>query len=180
MALTTTYGSASADSYVTVAEAAAIVVILRQMTFYGINFTGWDAKVSDTAFIEETLRMAAVRIDGLSFLGDPVSPDQARAWPRDGLDRSTGEYAPTAATPPKLVQWAQVAEAATLLVSAPTASTNASRGVISERIGNHAVTFSESQQASMAGQKVSSAAETLLRTANLLRGRVSSIYTPRS
>ena len=73
MALTATVGSATADSYITVADAD---------TYFDtrLNVTAWTVAV--TADKERALKSATREIDLASFLGQPTDTVQALAWPR--------------------------------------------------------------------------------------------------
>jgi len=78
MALTATAGSATADSFITVA-AADLYFDTR------LNVTAWTAAV--TADKERALKSATREITASAFIGLRTDDVQALAWPRDGAER---------------------------------------------------------------------------------------------
>lgn len=73
MALVTTIGSASANSYVSISEAVSI--------FGGwLSTSAWDA--ADATSREKALRQAAARLQHETWRGSRVDDTQALAWPR--------------------------------------------------------------------------------------------------
>lgn len=81
MALVTTSGSASADSYATQAEATAYLAIRT-------TGTTWTALTSDLK--DNYLRWAAVTLDTLDWRGTRTAEEQALAWPREDVTDKDG------------------------------------------------------------------------------------------
>lgn len=81
MALVTTSGSASADSYATQAEATSMLAIRT-------TGTTWTALASDAK--DNYLRWAAVVLDTMDWRGSRTAEDQALAWPREGVTDRDG------------------------------------------------------------------------------------------
>lgn len=81
MALVTTSGSASADSYATQAEATAYLAIRT-------TGTTWTALTSDVK--DNYLRWAAMTLDNLDWRGYRTAETQALAWPRADVEDKDG------------------------------------------------------------------------------------------
>lgn len=85
-AIVATIGSASANSYITLADAT---------TYFGnrLNADTWDAATSDTQ--TKALLMSAKRLERENWIGSRASSTQALAWPRSGaakVDSIGGAY----------------------------------------------------------------------------------------
>lgn len=80
-AIVATVGSASANSYVTLAEA---------VTYFGdkLNVKAWD--VAETANQTKALLMAARRLERENWIGTRVTSTQALAWPRGDAQKPDG------------------------------------------------------------------------------------------
>lgn len=92
MALDTTNGGASADSYGTLADYQS----------YGADM-GWTMGASDTAD-EQNLRRAALVIDRLyAFKGYPAAETQALQWPRDDVGYVKGYYVESTDIPQDII-----------------------------------------------------------------------------
>ena len=75
MALVTTIGGSTANSYVSISDAVSI--------FGGwLNTSAWDA--ADATSREKALRQAATRLQRETWVGSRVTATQALAWPRTG------------------------------------------------------------------------------------------------
>lgn len=81
MALVTTSGSASADSYATQAEATAYLAIRT-------TGTTWTALSSDVK--DNYLRWAAIVLDTMDWRGARTAETQALAWPREDVSDPDG------------------------------------------------------------------------------------------
>jgi hypothetical protein len=99
-----TVGGASANSYVTLAEANSYFASR-------LGTTAWDNADADTR--SKALIMAANRIEAELYRGTRVSADQRLAWPRAGVWLAGLALASTAV--PALVKQAQMEEALALL-----------------------------------------------------------------
>lgn len=135
MALTVTPGSASADSYATLAEANTYHSTRRYPTL-----TGWAAASDATK--EAALRSAALLLDRMiDWTGAAVDSTQARAWPRSGMLTLNGFAILTTEIPVELKD-AQ-AEFAGQLVQGDRLSDNdaLSQGIASVKAGSVAVSF---------------------------------------
>lgn len=92
-AIVATIGSASANSYITLADAT---------TYFGnrLNAEVWDAATSDNQ--TKALLMATKRLERENWIGVRATSTQALAWPRgnaqkpDGTSASGGDYIPGA------------------------------------------------------------------------------------
>lgn len=131
MALDTTIGGTTADSYVTVAEADT----------YHANFgnTDWSAIATD-ALKEAALRKAAQYLDTKSYQGIKTASTQALEWPR--YDVVIDGYLIPSDTIPTAIKNAQM-EAA-LIASAQSLTPNLSNGsVIEETVGKITKRYSD-------------------------------------
>lgn len=81
MALVTTSGSTSADSYATQAEATAYLAIRT-------TGTTWTSLTSDVK--DNYLRWAAITLDTLGWRGARTAETQALAWPRADVEDQDG------------------------------------------------------------------------------------------
>lgn len=81
MALVTTSGSASADSYASQAEATAYLAIRT-------TATTWTALATDVK--DNYLRWAAVVLDTMDWRGARTAETQALAWPRTAVEDRDG------------------------------------------------------------------------------------------
>lgn len=97
MALITTPGSASADSYATVAEADAYIAIRGFATT-------WPTVEADK---EKLLKWAALLMNTWVWLGSAAASTQSLAWPRSGLYDTNG-YALAETTIPAAIKNAQI------------------------------------------------------------------------
>lgn len=130
MALDTTIGGASTDSYVTLAEAAT----------YHTNFnnTAW-AALSDLQK-EAALREAARFVDGYNYTGTKATLAQARQWPR--IDAAQDGFPLASDIIPQLVKDAQC-EAA-LRQSASALQPDVAPGMVTEEtVGPITVKYSD-------------------------------------
>ena len=91
ISITATVGSATANSYLTLAEAQAIIDGLIEDDDVSV----WDSSNTDNK--NRALYTAAVRIDRERFLGARVTNTQALQWPRTGV-RKPDTYINTYAT----------------------------------------------------------------------------------
>ena len=76
-----TVGSASANSYITLSDANAIVEGLVKDD----DVTAWEAGTTSDDYRNRALYTAAQRIDRERFLGARVDDTQAMQWPRTGV-----------------------------------------------------------------------------------------------
>ena len=97
MALVTTPGGATADSYATVAEADAYIAIRGFAT-------AWPALEADK---EKLLKWAALLMNTWVWLGSATTSTQALAWPRSSLYDPSG-YALDENTIPAAIKNAQI------------------------------------------------------------------------
>ena len=133
MALDATVGSASADSYGTLAEAEA---------YFAARDGAWAGE--DTAK-EMALRKAASFLDNAyrgKWKGQKATGLQALAWPRGWVVDSDG-YAVAADEIPVAIKNAQF-EAAKLIASGTALETTIGRAVKSEKVGSLAVVYMDS------------------------------------
>lgn len=133
MSLTTTVGSASADSYASVAEADAY----HAARLFVQAWTG-----ADTTTKEAALKMAARLLD-VSFVwtGTAVDGTQALCWPRSGMLTRNG-YAIATTTVPGELKAAQAEFARQLIVADRSADNDVLKQSISSlRAGPVALTF---------------------------------------
>lgn len=131
MALDTTIGGTTADSYVTVAEADT----------YHANYgnTDW-AAIATTALKEVALRKAAQYIDIKTFQGVKVTSTQSLEWPRYNV--VVDDYDISSLTIPSAIKTAQM-EAA-LIASSESLTPNLSNGaVIEETVGKITKRYSD-------------------------------------
>ena len=91
ISITATVGSATANSYLTLAEAQAIIDGLIEDD----DVTAWSSATTDQK--NRALYTATVRIDRERFLGAKVTNTQALQWPRTGV-RKPDTYINTYAT----------------------------------------------------------------------------------
>ena len=91
ISITATVGSATANSYLTLAEAQAIIDGLVEDD----DVTAWASATTDQK--NRALYTATVRIDRERFLGARVTDTQALQWPRTGV-RKPDTYINTYAT----------------------------------------------------------------------------------
>jgi hypothetical protein len=166
-----TKGDADANSYQTLEEAEANVVLLAAMPFFGVDTSGFTA--ADEEVQKYALVAAADRIDTAGFVGDRMSTAQAREWPRLGTYKS-----PLEDTIPDALKLAQAAEACMLLSIKSEDRDMITRGVSSYSIGTKSVTFDKSAAGSGASSFTNEARE-IMKGAGLLIGGVGSVYLPR-
>ena len=144
MALDTTPGGASADSYATVAEADTYATDKRVPAV-----TWWTT--ATTAQKEAALRGSALLLDAMfDWTGAAAVPSvQARAWPRSGMLTRNLFAIPTsgATSIPTDLKNAQIEFALQLGISDRIGDNDALRqGITSVRAGSVAVTFSDVMQ----------------------------------
>src|SRR5690606_29870199 len=82
MALVTTPGGETSNSYATLDEPNALVATLRQIPYYAELVKRWDATNSETR--EAVLIRGARNIDALNCVGYRYEANQALEWPRTG------------------------------------------------------------------------------------------------
>lgn len=145
MALTTTPGSATADSYATLAE------FNTYMASRVPNPT-WFATATD-AQKEAALKYAAILLDSMfAWTGGAVDSTQARAWPRTGMLTRNGFTIPTSGVTSIVTDLknAQCEFAAQLGAGDRLSDNDALRqGITSVKAGSVAVTFKTVESSSV-------------------------------
>lgn len=175
MTLDATYGSATANSYVSLATAEEIASLMGYLPGLQFNREAWDAAHD----IGKTMALitAAASIDNQAHVGIPVSDNQARRWPRFRTGRPQWEHVEGQEILPQELLWAQVIEGADLL-AASTVQTNAQQGIVSETIDGHSVTYDRSALLKSSAN-LHDAALSLLRRAGLVPTGAASVYMGR-
>jgi len=130
MALITTVGGSTSESYATIAEA--------DLYFIDRNSATWAALSTDSK--EAALRYAAVHIDGYSFTGAVDNSTQALAWPRYGA--TSNGWAIDSTTIPQKIKDAQI-EAALRQATEPLDADLSSGTVTQKTVGSISVSYSE-------------------------------------
>lgn len=133
--ITATVGSASANSFVTEAEAIAYVVTRLNAPSGWTTFAGSTCTESEKKALIEAQR----EINAMEFVGNKASADQALQWPRDVApdpDSPTGWYYSSVVIPQR-VKDAQMEYAWQFIKAGTTdiASADSEQGVILKTIG---------------------------------------------
>lgn len=159
--LVATAGSASANSYVTEADAD---------TYFGerLNVSAWDGASTDDR--ERALIMASRRLDQERYQGEKTATGQALEWPRtDALDKDGEEYGTS--TIPQIVEDATCEMALVLLnANAEGTDTLADSGLEqfkSAKVGELAVEKDQTYEAGQLPQNVKRILSHVLRTSRM-------------
>lgn len=131
MAIDATVGGASADSFISVADADTYHSDDQVHTD-----TAWSALT--TAQKEAGLKMATRVIDGMTFIGIRVGTAQALSWPRE-FAQFDGVYIESTIVPER-IKWA-TAELANWLVAEDRATPSAGNKIAEVEVGSLRVEF---------------------------------------
>lgn len=171
-----TYSGTNANSYIaTVAEADEIASMLSYIPFVDFNLTAWiDA---NTTAKTVALVFGAKSLNAILYRGTKRLSTQSMEFPRIDMPRQQWNHLDGTEVIPDDIKYAQVIEAAYLLVAAQKSS--AQQGIVSESIGDHSVTYSASH-IMRAAVNVSEGTSELLRRSGLVHSGTTNVRIPRS
>jgi hypothetical protein len=149
MALDAVVGSPTGNSYLTIAEASALLT-------GHLGMEAWYSEVDDdpltfTAQREAALMTATRLLDvGVRWYGYPTSMTQALAWPQAGQVDRWGRLLPSTTIPRDILLATALYAVALLADASGTASTDSEVGIKSKKVGDVTITYQDQPSRTLA------------------------------
>ena len=169
MSLNTTIGGASANSFATLVEIKALIVVYHKILYYKLVVENLQAVEDDV--LEEVAKIATANLTGLNYMGSAQTTTQALSWPR--TDQTLSQLYRDII--PSELKQAQVLEMAELMNGPVSVNSEAEddivAGIKSKSMGQRATTYTKAVAVGLK-TNVSRLALEVLDRANLLSNNV--------